>query len=89
MEATVTVIKRILNLHVFIPTKPYVDRALKDVLEKDPLLLLSAQGEAKDRVQSLCIYCTAYTDIITLDRWTQPMNMEVKEIVSERYFHSA
>ena len=55
MEATVTVTKRILNLHVLIPTKPYVDRALKDVLEKDPPLLLSAQGEAKDRVQSFCI----------------------------------
>ena len=66
MEATVT--KSILYLHVFIRMKLYVDGALKDVLEKDPPLLLSAQGEAKDRVQSFCIYCTAYTDIITLDR---------------------
>ena len=53
MEATVT--KSILYLHVFIRMKLYVDGALKDVLEKDPRLLLSAQGEAKDRVQSFCI----------------------------------
>ena len=41
MEATVT--KSILYFHVFIRMKLYVDGALKDVLEKDPPLLLSAQ----------------------------------------------
>ena len=48
--------------------KPYVDGALKDV-EKDPPLLLSVQGEAKDRVGSSCV------------QHTQPMNMEVKVII--------
>ena len=69
MEATVT--KSILyfhDFHVFIRMKPYVDGALKDV-EKDPPLLLSVQGEAKDRVGSSCV------------QHTQPMNMEVKVII--------
>ena len=66
MEATVT--KSILYFHVFIRMKPYVDGALKDV-EKDPPLLLSVQGEAKDRVGSSCV------------QHAQPMNMEVKVII--------